>query len=167
MSPDLHAYEVEVDLELIGDVEGGLLLFFNSALSRDGDHRRRDAQLTRAESARTGASPRRRPGAIELRLVNDHHIVSGWYRLPGGEWTRHAIRYETSGFHANTIGDLLSLRPAVYAAGAGAVRLHRIGVQPLGAESKKTPSSLYAVTLGSRSVTAVPRGMAPRRARAG
>ena len=48
--------------------------------------------------------------------------MTGWYRLPGGEWTRHAVRYETSGYHANTMGDLLSLRPALYATGSGAAR---------------------------------------------
>jgi xylan 1,4-beta-xylosidase len=30
------------------------------------------------------------------------------------------MRFEVSGYHANTIGDLLSLRPAIYAAGDGA-----------------------------------------------
>ena len=54
---------------------------------------------------------------ITLRIRNDEHIVTGWYRVPGGEWTRHGVRYETSGYHANTVGDLLSLRPALYAAG--------------------------------------------------
>ena len=32
------------------------------------------------------------------------------------------MRYETSGYHANTVGDLLSLRPALYAAGEGEAR---------------------------------------------
>ena len=35
---------------------------------------------------------------------------------------RHGVRYETSGYHANTAGDLQSLRPALYAAGDGEVR---------------------------------------------
>ena len=45
-----------------------------------------------------------------LRIRNEEHIVTGGHRLLGGEWTRHAIRYETSGYDANTTGDLLSLR---------------------------------------------------------
>ena len=48
--------------------------------------------------------------------------LTGWWRVPGGEWVRHAVRYETSGYNANTTGDLLSLRPALYAAGSGEVR---------------------------------------------
>jgi xylan 1,4-beta-xylosidase len=36
-------------------------------------------------------------------------------------WTRHGVRFEASGYHANTAGDLLSLRPALFAAGPGTV----------------------------------------------
>ena len=128
-----HAYEIEVDLELLdgAEVEGGLLLFFNSRLycgfgitgermiSYSGGkqtHWREPAPATRR---------------ITLKLHNDHHIVTGWYRIDGGEWTRHYVRYETSGYHANTIGDLLSLRPAIYAAGPGSIRVDRIAYRPL------------------------------------
>jgi xylan 1,4-beta-xylosidase len=68
---------------------------------------------------------------LQLRLRNDRHIVTGWYREPGEEWTRHAIRYETSGYHANTMGDLQSLRPALYAVGDGEVRFRDFRCSPL------------------------------------
>lgn len=117
-----HAYEVEVDVELDGEVEAGLLLFFNGRLfcgmGVDGE-RMRSFSGGIPTHWREPAPPTRR---ITLRLRNDEHIVTGWWRAPGGEWTRHAIRYETSGYHANTIGDLLSLRPALYAAGPGSAR---------------------------------------------
>ena len=46
------------------------------------------------------------------------------YRLPGEEeWTRYPLRLECSGYHANTAGDLVSLRPAVFAAGDGRARI--------------------------------------------
>ena len=41
------------------------------------------------------------------------------------------MRYETSGYHANTMGDLLSLRPALYAAGSGEVRFRDFRFRPL------------------------------------
>jgi xylan 1,4-beta-xylosidase len=68
---------------------------------------------------------------IRLRIRNERHIVSGWYRIPGGEWVRHQIRYETSGYHVNTVGDLQSLRPALYAFGDGAVRFGQFVYRPL------------------------------------
>ena len=128
-----HAYEIDVELELLEgpDVEGGLLLFFNSRLfcgfGITGERMRSYSGGLETHWREPAPATRR----IELRLRNDHHIVTGWYRVAGGEWVRHAIRYETSGYHANTIGDLLSLRPAVYAAGEGSVRFHRFAYRPV------------------------------------
>jgi xylan 1,4-beta-xylosidase len=117
-----HAYEVEVDVSVEPGVEAGLLLFFNNRLlcgmGIDGE---------RMQSYSGGIRTHWREPApvadrMTLRIRNDEHIVTGWYRVPGGEWTRHAIRYETSGYHVNTVGDLLSLRPALYATGTGEAR---------------------------------------------
>ena len=130
-----HSYEVEVDVEVSldsGTVEGGLLLFFNNRLfcgmGIDGER-----MLSYSGGIRTHwrepAAPARR---MSLRIRNDAHIVTGWYRLPGDEWVRHGVRYETSGYHANTAGDLLSLRPAIYAAGVGDVRFRDFRYTPLG-----------------------------------
>lgn len=127
-----HSYEVEVDVELLGDaVEGGLLLYFNNRLfcgigidgqrmptyfGGHGSHWREPAPAARR---------------MQLRIENDEHIVTSWYRVPGEEWTRHQLRWETSGYHANTMGDLLSLRPALYATGGGAVRFRDFRYRPL------------------------------------
>ena len=125
-----HSYEVEVDVE-IDEAEGGLLLFFNDRLfcgmGIDGE-RMRSYSGGHVTHWREPAPEARR---LQLRIRNDQHIVTGWYREPGGEWVRHAIRYETSGYHANTMGDLLSLRPALYAAGAGTVRFRDFRYRPL------------------------------------
>jgi len=127
-----HAYEVEVDVELLGDgVEAGLLLFFNDRLfcgmGIDGERMQSYAGGHRTHWREPAPATRR----LQLRLRNDEHIVTGWYREPGGEWVRHAIRYETSGYHANTMADLLSLRPALYAAGDGAARFRAFRYRPL------------------------------------
>lgn len=131
-----HAYEIEVELELLGDAEGGLLLFFNDRLyvgfGIDGE-RMISYSGGRSTHWNEPAPASRR---IELRLINDRHVVAGWYRVAGGDWVRHAIRYETSGYHINTTGDLLSLRPAIYAAGAGSVRIHRVAYRPLSGDDR-------------------------------
>lgn len=44
-----------------------------------------------------------------------------FHSADGVNWTRHGVRFEASGYHANTAGDLLSLRPALFAAGPGTV----------------------------------------------
>ena len=117
-----HAYEIEVDVSIEPGVEAGLLLFFNNRLfcgmGIDGER-----MLSYSGGIRTHwREPAPATDRITLRIRNDEHIVTGWYRVPGGEWTRHAIRYETSGYHVNTVGDLLSLRPALYATGSGEAR---------------------------------------------
>ncbi len=58
---------------------------------------------------------------LHLRIVNNHHIVTFFHSADGITWTRHGVRFETSGYSANTAGDLLSLRPALFAAGPGSV----------------------------------------------
>ncbi len=117
-----HAYEVEVDVAVEPGTEAGLLLFFNNRLfcgmGIDGER-----MLSYAGGIRTHwREPAPAADRITLRLRNEHHIVTGFYRVGDGAWTRHQVRYETSGYHANTVGDLLSLRPALYAAGTGEAR---------------------------------------------
>ena len=130
-----HAYEVEVDVSLESDsVEGGLLLFFNSRLfcgmGIDGER-----MLSYSGGARTHwREPAPATRHVTLRIRNDEHIVTGWWRVPGGEWVRHTVRYETSGYNANTMGDLLSLRPALYAAGSGEVRFRDFRYRALGSD---------------------------------
>ncbi|TDN91269.1 family 43 glycosylhydrolase [Microbacterium sp. BK668] len=129
---DAHAYEVDVDVELLGEAaEGGILLYFNDRLfcgmGIDGERMLSYAGGHSTHWREPAPAVRR----LQLRLRNDEHIVSGWYREPGGQWSRHAIRYETSGYHANTMGDLQSLRPALYAAGRGDVRFRDFRYRPL------------------------------------
>ncbi|KSU54631.1 family 43 glycosylhydrolase [Microbacterium enclense] len=131
IAPD-HSYEIEADVELLGDdTEAGLLLFFNDRLyvgiGIDGDR-----MLTYF-----GGHPHHRPEPappvrrLQLRIRTIEHIVEIHYREPGGAWTRHGLRFEVSGYHANTVGDLLSLRPALYATGSGSARFRCVSYRPL------------------------------------
>lgn len=114
-------YEVTVELGLEGSATGGLLLFFNKRLflgmGIDG------GRMTTYRGGKTSywqepAPPTRR---IHLRIANQEQIVTFFYSLDGEHWTRHGVRSEVSGYNANTVDDLLSLRPALFAAGTGEV----------------------------------------------
>eukprot|EP01037_Dinobryon_pediforme_P012138 gene12138-12224_t len=117
-----RAYEISVTVELDEGAEGGLLLWFSDRLFLGIGH---DGQRMitygggRAGYWREPAPATRR---IHLRVTNDHHIVTYWWSLDGKAWNRHAVRAEASGCHANTMQDLSSLRPALYAARQGTVR---------------------------------------------
>lgn len=126
-----RAYEVTVELELVGQATGGLLLFFNDRLflgmGIDGQ-RMTSYRGGKASYWPEPAPPSRR---MHLRIVNDRQIITMFYSLDGVDWTRHGVRSEVSGYNANTIDDLLSLRPALFAAGAGAVRFRRFAYRAL------------------------------------
>ncbi len=116
-------------------VEAGLLLFLNSRLfcgmGIDGERMVSYAGGHRTHWREPAPASRR----MTLRIRNDQHIVTGWYRVPGGEWVRHGVRYETSGYHANTMADLLSLRPALYASGNGTARFRDFRYRPFDTRS--------------------------------
>ncbi|RST31317.1 xylan 1,4-beta-xylosidase [Sphingomonas ginkgonis] len=120
-----RAYDVSVDVELVGGAEAGLVLFFNDRLflgmGIDGQQMRsyRGGKLS---YWREPAPATRR---LHMRIVNNHQIVTFYYSLDGKTWTRHGVRSEVSGYNANTVDDLLSLRPALFAAGKGEARFRR------------------------------------------
>lgn len=128
-----HAYIIEVELErLAADSAGGLLLFFNPRLF---------VGLKLDETGLTtysGGVPTwgREPGGqgvrrASIRIENRHHIVTMWYRFDDGEWLQHSTRFEISGYHANTMSDLQSVRPALFASGDGSVRFRNFRYQAL------------------------------------
>ncbi|MCR2808531.1 MULTISPECIES: family 43 glycosylhydrolase [unclassified Microbacterium] len=126
-----HAYEIEVEVTVQPGVEAGLLLFFNDRLfcgmGVDGERMQSYSGGIRTHWREPAPATDR----MTLRIRNDEHIVTGWYRVPGGAWTRHGVRYETSGYHANTVGDLLSLRPALFATGTGEARFREFAYRSL------------------------------------
>ncbi|UVO53089.1 family 43 glycosylhydrolase [Sphingomonas sp. SUN039] len=120
-----RAYQAQVTMSLGEGAEGGLLLFFSDRLFLGISHNG-ERMITYGGGQpghwREPAPPTRK---IHLRVVNDHHIVTYYWSLDGRDWTRHEIRAETSGCHANTMQDLTSLRVALFAAGTGTVRFDR------------------------------------------
>nr|WP_274636093.1 family 43 glycosylhydrolase [Microbacterium bovistercoris] len=130
-----RAYEIEVELEVSSGAIGGMLLYFNPrmfcGMGWDGT-----SLISYAGGTRTHFRAPAQPGdTIQLRLRNDHHIVTGWYRRPGEEWTRHGVRYDTEGYHSATMNDLKSLRPALFSAGEGAVGFRSFRYRPLAEEA--------------------------------
>ncbi|SER34188.1 xylan 1,4-beta-xylosidase [Sphingobium sp. YR768] len=117
-----RAYEISVAMDLTGDVQGGLLLFYNDRLFFGMGHDGARMTTYRGGKAAYWQEPAPATRRLWLKIVNDHHILTFHYSADGQHWTRHGVRSETSGCHANTVDDLASLRPALFAAGAGSVR---------------------------------------------
>lgn len=123
------AYEVEADITLEPGCEAGLLLFYSSrlyaGLGFDSAglilHRYGRQRRARWPAGSTGPD-----GRLRIRIRNDRNIVTLHHSRDGATWTRHDVRMEVSGYHHNTDGDFLSLRPAIYAAGRNGATFHSV-----------------------------------------
>lgn len=126
-----HSYEIAVEVELSGAAEGGLLLYFNERLYVGLAHngaRMSTFRAGRIDRWQESAPAMRR---FHLRIVNAEHVVTMYYRQDGQPWTRHGLRQEVSGYHHNTAGELVSLRPALYAGGVGECRFRNFSYRSL------------------------------------
>jgi xylan 1,4-beta-xylosidase len=117
-----RAYECTVSLELDGTVEAGLLLFFNDRLFLGMGCTGERMVSYRGGKASYWPEPIAKSRKLDLRIVNEGNIVTMYHRVPGEDWIRHGVRSEVSGYHANTMDDLASLRPALFASGKGTAR---------------------------------------------
>lgn len=116
-----RAYQVTVDLELEGPSQGGLLLFYDDKLFCG-----LGAQADKLHAYKLGkenAYPS--PGPAEgrkmsLRVVNDEDVATFFIRYGAAPW-RQVMSFEVSGYNQNMADGFMSLRPAIFASGAGQV----------------------------------------------
>jgi xylan 1,4-beta-xylosidase len=120
------AYQVEVDLEITEQARAGLLLFYSRRLYCGLGFDKQSFVMHRYGVERSGAKPTGIDRRLRIRIKNDRHIVSLHHSTDGITWTKYPMEFEVSGYHHNVAGDFLSLRPAIYAAGAGEVRVRNV-----------------------------------------
>lgn len=116
-----RAYEIQVELELSGEAQGGLLLFFDDRLFLGMGIDGKRMTTYRGGKASYWSEPAPSARRIHMRITNQNQVVTFYYSLDGKAWTRHGVRSYVSGYNANTVDNLLSLRPALFAAGQGHV----------------------------------------------
>ncbi|MEJ1096443.1 MULTISPECIES: family 43 glycosylhydrolase [unclassified Pseudoxanthomonas] len=121
--PD-RAYQAEVTLQLAGESEAGLLLFYNhKAFVGVGFTSSTIKTYQYAEEqvwARLPHASRR----VRVRLTNDRNVITYEYSYDDGRsWKLHPTRMEVSGMHHNVFGGFLSLKIGIYSAAKGEVLL--------------------------------------------
>jgi xylan 1,4-beta-xylosidase len=120
VAPD-RSYEVTVEVEIQGEAQGGLLLFYNEKLFcglglSDG----------RFHAYRIGHTERWPPGGpssarrVFMRLRNQDNIVTFFHSADGVRWTKERS-FEVAGYNHNVADGFLSLRPGLFASGSGKV----------------------------------------------
>jgi xylan 1,4-beta-xylosidase len=127
-------YEAEITLEVTGEAEAGLLLFYNhKAFVGVGFTPTvlKTFQFSEELKWMRAAHEARR---MRFRVCNADNIVT-WRHShdDGATWTRNEMRMEVSGLHHNVFGGFLSLRLGVYVAGAGKAILRNFRYRALSA----------------------------------
>jgi len=120
------AYEFEADLEIDEQARAGLLLFYSRRLYCGLAFDNENFVMHRYGQERNGTKPAGVGRHLRLKIKNDRHIVTVYHRVDAGPWTKFSNQFEVSGYHHNVAGDFLSLRPAIYAAGTGEVRIRDV-----------------------------------------
>jgi beta-xylosidase len=125
------AYEVEATFEIDAQARAGLLLFYSRRLYCGLGFDQDSFVMHRYGLERSHAKPAGVGRRLRIRIRNDRHIVTLHHSVDGRAWTKYPNQFEVSGYHHNVAGDFLSLRPAIYAAGAGEVRIREVRYRAL------------------------------------
>jgi len=126
-----RSYEASVVLEITGEAQGGLALFYDQrGFAGVGFSA---AQMLTYNYGQEHAWMRQefRSGTVHLKLINRDNVVSFHHSADGKQWTRHPWQMEVSGFHHNVFGGFLSLKIALFAAGHGEVRARNFAYRGL------------------------------------
>lgn len=119
-----RAYEVEATLDLEGDAEGGLLLFYNHKAYVGIGFTPNEVKTFQYAEELAWARAKRTTKRVRVRLTNDQHVVTYHYSHDDGRtWTLHGTRMEVSGLHHNVFGGFLSLKVGIYSTGSGKIRI--------------------------------------------
>lgn len=119
-----QAYQLEVDVDLDADAQAGVLLFYNDKLYAGLGINAKSLVLHRyGMDQRSSAKPVGMGNQLRVRLTNNRHILTLHTSIDQGTtWQKYGVQMDVSGYHHNVAYGFMSLRPALYAAGQGAVR---------------------------------------------
>lgn len=121
---------MQAEIEVDPGARAGMLVFYDHRLYCGltvGDHEIQSHKYGEERGKGSNSFGRR----LFLRMRNEDHVVSFHLSRDGREWTPYASSFEASGYHHNVRGGFLALRPALYAAGTGTVRLRDFRYQAL------------------------------------
>ena len=115
-----HSYSWQVDVKLEGDVQAGLVLFYNEQ-AHVGIGISPDAVwwAPRAPMREWKGEHRIKAQVMTLRMVNEDNEVDFYMAAKGESLKKVFDSQNVSGYNAQTFGNFLSLRPGLYSTGTG------------------------------------------------
>ncbi|HEX8605847.1 MAG TPA: family 43 glycosylhydrolase [Pseudoduganella sp.] len=115
-----RSYQAELTLELEGDAEAGLLLFYNHKAFIGVGFTPEAIKTWEYAEEQPWMRVKRATKTVRVRLTNVENVVTFHYSYDGGAtWLLHGLRMEVSGIHHNVFGGFLSLKVGIYSAGKG------------------------------------------------
>jgi xylan 1,4-beta-xylosidase len=117
-----RSYEASVALEISGEAQGGLVLFYDGrgfvGVGFSATHMFTYNYGQEQRWMRQAMATRK----VHLKVTNRAHVVTFHYSHDGTTWIQHPWQMEVSGYHQNVLGGFLSLRLGLFSVGRGEVR---------------------------------------------
>ena len=128
-----QAYQFEVDVDLDAEAQAGVLLFYNDKLYAGLGINAKSLVLHRyGMDQRSSAKPAGMGNQLRVRLTNNRHILTLHTSIDQGTtWQKYGVQMDVTGYHHNVAYGFMSLRPALVAAGQGAVRFRNLTYRAL------------------------------------
>jgi len=113
-------YEAEIAIELEGEAEAGLLLFYNPRAFVGLGFTSTALKTFQFSEELTWMRASHQTSRVRFKVSKTDNIVTWFHSYDDGlTWFRNEMRMEVSGLHHNVFGGFLSLRVGVYVAGEG------------------------------------------------
>jgi xylan 1,4-beta-xylosidase len=115
-----RAYQVEVNLKLLGEAEAWILLFYNHKAFVGVGFTAETVKTFQYAEEQTWARLALKNDKVRVRLTNNRHVITFEYSHDNGSsWKLHPTRMEVAGINHNVFGGFLSLKIGIYCTGKG------------------------------------------------
>jgi xylan 1,4-beta-xylosidase len=119
-----RSYEAGITLDLDGQAEGGVLLFYNHKAFVGISFTPEMMKTWQYAEEQAWSRTAMKTDSVRIRVTNDENVIAWYYSHDEGKtWIRHPTRMEVSGLNHNVFGGFISLKIGIYAAGEGRVRV--------------------------------------------
>lgn len=129
VAPDRN-YEMSARFEVEGDVEAGLVLYYNQDFFV-GLGCNKDRINCWRRGQRRGKGNNRMGNLFWLKLRLEDQVVTGYMSKDGKSWWRMQWGMEVSGYHHNMLSGFLSLLPGIYCYGKGKAVVSSFQYKPI------------------------------------
>nr|WP_239538555.1 family 43 glycosylhydrolase [Dyella mobilis] len=117
-----RSYVAEVTIELVGQAEGGLLLYYNPVAFVGVGFSSSEMKTFEYAQEQSWMRTPMKTSSVRIRLTNDNNVITYHYSHDDGKtWVLHGLRMEVSGIHHNVFGGFVSLKIGIYSANEGSI----------------------------------------------